>query len=180
MRSIETAQSFPLSSVKPLDKIAPLRDLCLKATRRLLERSGRSRAVSPVTGKALQPLGEVEGLPYGLCAETGSLFLTKVSGPDEWKGLLGELSRSRRAPDGLGGELSQSRADNVYAPKLDWIRETLTLQGVRKARVLEAATPPSQMRGLLNECGSFAEVLTVDEMDLATAHRKKRAGRMPW
>lgn len=167
MRSIQTGQTFPLSSVKPLERVSSLREFCLTATRRLLDKSGRPRAVSPITGKALQPFEEVEGLPYGFCAETGSLFLTLLSGPKEWATLLGEISRSRHAPGGLNGELSQSRNDNVYAPKLDWIRETLTLQGIRKARILEAVTPPSEMSALLNECRSFAEIRTVNEMELA-------------
>ncbi len=167
MRSIQTGQTFPLSSVKPLERISSLRELCLSATRRLLEKAGRARAVSPITGKGLQPLGEVEGLPYGLCAETGSLFLMRLSGPKEWEALLAEISRSRHAPGGLNGDLSQSRTDNVYAPKLDWIRETLALQGIRKARILEAVTPPSEMSALLKECRSFAEIRAVNEMDLA-------------
>ncbi len=167
MRTIQTGQTFPLSSVKPLERVSSLRELCLAATRRLLEKGGLPRAASPITGKPLRLQGEVGGLPYGLCVETDSLFLMRLARPEEWERLLEETGRFRHAPAGLKGDLSQSRADHVYAPKLDWIQETLTLQGIRKARILEAVTPPSQMSALLNESRSFAEIRTIGEMALA-------------
>ncbi len=167
MRSIQTRQTFPLAAVKPLEWLATYREFCLSATRKRLKRSGRSRLISPISGKEMKPLGEVEGLPYALCPESRSLFLAQVSEPDEWEELLAETHRYRHAPGGRDDGLSQSRTDNVYAPKLDWIRETLTLQGVLKPRILEAITPPSELSSLLKECRSFAEVQTVNEMDLA-------------
>lgn len=167
MRSIQTGQTFPLSSVKPLEGLAGYREFCLSATRDRLKRSRRPRRISPVTGKELEPAGDLGGLPYALCAETGSLFLAEVSEPKEWEALLAETSRYRRAPGRLDGDLSQSRTDHVYAPKVEWIRETLALQGVRRPRILEAVTPPSEMSTLLKECRSFAEVETLNEMDLA-------------
>lgn len=167
MRSIQTRQEFPLDSVKPLDGLSGYREFCLSATRGRLKRSSITRKVSPVTGQPMQPAGEVEGLPYSFCAETGSLFLAHVSEPDEWRDLLAETSFSLHAPGRREWHLSQSRTDNVYAPKLDWIRETLTLQEVRGPKVLEVATPPSEFTSLLKECRTFAEVRTVPEMDLA-------------
>lgn len=167
MRSIQTRQEFPLDSVKPLEGLAGYREFCLSATRNRLRRSSRPRRVSPVTGKELVPAGEVEGLPYALCEETGSLFLAHLSEPLEWEELLTETSRSLRAPGLRDGNLSQSRTDNVYAPKLDWIRETLTLQKIRGARVLEVAAPASEFTSLLKGCRSFTEVRTVPEMELA-------------
>lgn len=167
VRSIQTGQTFPLSSVKPLEGISGYREFCLSATRRLLDSVGRPRGLSPVSGQAMEPAGEVEGLPYARCAQTGSLFLARVADPQGWAGLLVETSRRRHAPDRTDGDLSQSRTDHVYAPKLDWIRETLTLQGIRNPRILEAVTPPSDLSPLLKECRSFAEVQTVSEMELA-------------
>lgn len=172
MRSIQTRQTFPLASVKPLETLAGYREFCLTATRERLARPGRTRRASPVSGKPLEPAGEVAGLPYGRCAETGSLFLAELCGPEGWAELLAETSSYRHAPDHRDGGLSQSRTDNVYAPKLDWIRETLTLQGIRSPKILEAVTPPSDLSPLLKECRSFAEVRTVNEMDLA--HEKGR------
>lgn len=169
MRSIQTGQTFPLSSVKPLDRLAEYREFCISATRKRLKSSSRRRRISPVTGKELEPAGEVDGLAYALCRETGSLFLAEVSESKEWEALLSEASRRRRAPSQRDGDLSQSRTDNVYAPKVDWIRETLTLQGIRKPRILEAVTPPSELGSLLKECRSFAEVRAVNEMELAHA-----------
>lgn len=166
MRSIQTGQTFPLSSVKPLERVAGYREFCLSVTRKRLEVSGRPRRISPISGQPLEPAGDLDGLPYALCAETGSLFLAEVSDPKEWEQLLAETSRYRHAPGRQDGELSQSRTDNVYAPKLDWIRETLTLQGIRNPRILEAVTPPSELSSLLKECRSFAEVRTVNEMEL--------------
>lgn len=169
MRSIQTKQSFPLSAVKPLEWLSGYREFCLSATRERLKGSRRARRISPVTGKPLEPAGDVEGLPYGLCAESGSLFLAEVCEPKEWEALLVEAHRYRNAPGRRDGDLSQSRSDNVYAPKVDWIRETLTLQGIRKPKILEVVTPPSEMGPLFKECRSFAEVETVNEMSLAHA-----------
>ena len=167
MRSIETGQTFPLAAVKPLDQLADYREFCLSATRQRLKRSSRPRGASPITGKPMRPIGDVAGLPYSLCAETGSLFLSEVCEPKEWEELLAETSRRHHAAGRKDGKLSQSRTDNVFAPKVDWIRETLAMQGIRRPRILEAVTPPSEMGSLLKECQSFAEVETVNVMELA-------------
>ena len=168
MRSMQTRQSFPLASIKPLDRLSNYREFCLSATRKRLGHA-RVRRLSPITGNKMEPAGAVNGLPYARCVETGSLFLAEVSEPSEWEVLLSEVSRYRHTLDRRDGDLSQSRTDHVYAPKVDWIRETLTLQGVRKPRILEVVTPPSDLGSLLRECRSFAEVETINEMELAHA-----------
>lgn len=165
MRSMQTRQTFPLASVKPLDQLSDYREFCLSATRKKLGRA-RPRRISPVTGNKLEPAGAVEGLPYARCVDTGSLFLAEISEPSEWEALLADVSRCRHARGRRDGGLSQSRTDHVYAPKVDWIRETLTLQGIRKPRILEVVTPPSDLGSLLKECRSFAEVETINEMEL--------------
>lgn len=167
MRSIETQNTFPLSSVKPLERLAGYREFCLSATRQRLRRISRSRELSPFGDAKLQGVGKVEGLAYARCPLTGSLFLAELPDSKEWAALLSEVSQYRHSPQFLGLDLSQSRTDHVYAPKLDWIQDTLTLQGVRRPRVLQAVTLPSDLSALLKECGSFAQVVTVDEMQLA-------------
>lgn len=169
VRSIQTGRTFPLAGVKPLERIAGYREFCLSSTRKCLARSNRPRRISPITGKPLQRAGEVEGLPYSLCQETGSLFLAQVSDPEEWEALLAEARRYRHENEQLNGDLSHLRTDNVYVPKVDWIRETLALQGIQRPRILEAVIPPSELGPLLRGCHSFAEVDTVSEMELAHA-----------
>jgi len=103
---------------------------------------------------------------YLRCPETGSLFLADLPEPRSWADLLAEVSRHRRSPEAFHAGLAQSRSDHVYAPKLAWIEETLRLQGLKQPTLLEAVTPPSDFTALLRESGSFAEVVTVDEMAL--------------
>jgi hypothetical protein len=55
----------------------------------------------------------------------------------------------------------------VYRPKVEWIEETLRLQGIRRPRLLEVTTPPSELTSLLESSGAIAGVITVDEMALA-------------
>ena len=167
MRSIQTKQTFPLSSVKPLEWLSDYRDFCLSTTRQLLDRSSPVVRRCPLGGEPLEPVGEVEGLAYALCRESGSIFLSRVADAQAWGNLLAQTQQFRSAPDRLHGNLSQSRTDNVYAPKVDWIQETLTLQGIRKPRILQAVTPPSELSALLKECNSFAAVQTAQEMELA-------------
>jgi len=166
MRSAETKQMFPLSSVKPLEALGGYRSFCLAATREAIEVSPRPRDRSPVSGAALEAFGEVEGLVYGRCPETGSLFLTRVAGARAWADLLRRVAERRHVPAGVYSGIVQSRAENVYVPKLDWVHNTLLLQGVRRVRVLEVVTPPSDFSPLLSASGAFEAVLTVDEMAL--------------
>ena len=168
MRLIQTQTTFPLSSVKPLEKVAQYRQRCLEAARQALAGGGtRRREKSPVTGQALEEAGAVEGFPYSLCRESGSLFLRDLPPKKEWAKLLREVSRFRRSPEAFYLDLAQSRVENVYRPKLEWIQETLRIQGLARPRLVEGVTPPSDLSQFLRESGSFAEVLTVDEMELA-------------
>lgn len=169
MRSIQTKQTFPLSSVKPLERLSGYREFCLSAARKQLQQPGLRLRVCPISGEELEPMGEVAGLAYARCPETRSLFLAQVGDARGWAELLTETNHYRQGPERQDGELSQSRTDHVYAPKLDWIRETLTLQGIQRPRILEAVTPPSELSSLLKECRSFAEVRTIDEMELTHA-----------
>ena len=167
MRLIQTQTTFPLSSVKPLERVAEYRQRCLEATRKACAAGVRRRERSPVTGRALEEAGTVEGLSYSRCPDTGSLFLTHLPGKKEWGELLREVSRFRRSPEAFHLDLAQSRVENVYRPKLEWIQETLRIQGLARPRLVELVTPPGDLSQFLRESGSFSQVLTADETDLA-------------
>ena len=170
MLTIQTSHAFPLSSVKPLDLQRNYRAYCLKATRNaLLQGSTRRRERSPVGGASLEPCGAVEGFPYARDPETGSLFLTELPDAQGWATLLTEISRYRHSPEAFHLGLAQSRTDHVYAPKITWIQDTLRLQHVVRPRILEVVTLPSDLTCLLQQSGTFAEVFTINEMELALA-----------
>ncbi len=169
MRSIQTNLAFPLSSVKPLGQLLSYRQRCLGLTRAALEKGTRARECSPVSHLPLEPFGTVEGLPYGRCPESGSLFLMELPSSEEWTNLLTQVLQYRHSPQAFHRSIAQSRSDNVYAPKLEWIQNTLRIQGIRQPRVLEITTRPSDFTPLLKESVSFSEVLTVDEMRLSAS-----------
>ena len=169
MRSIQTSFAFPLSSVKPLGPLAGYRKICLDLTQEALKKGSRRRERSPVSGLPLEPCGSVEGLSYGRCPESGSLFLMELPDSQEWARLLAEVLRVRHSPETFHRDLAQSRADNVYTPKLEWIRETLRFQNIHRPRLLEVITPPSDFTRFLGESGLFSSVITADEMALSAA-----------
>ncbi len=167
MRSIETSVTFPLSAVKPLEGLQAYRAYCLSATRRALERGTRRRSRSPVHGGRLEPFGTVEGFEYLRDPQNGSLLLADLPEPEVWAELLREVGRFRNSPEAFHAGLAQSRTDHVYAPKLEWIQETLRLQQMSRPRLLEVRTAPSRLTSLLMESRSFADVTAVEEMTLA-------------
>jgi hypothetical protein len=172
MRVVQTQEQIPLSAVKPLDGLMRYRQHCLEATRRALrEGAVNRRDRSPIGGFTLVPVGEVEGLLYGRCPQTGSLFLTTLPQPPVWARLLADVSAYRRTPEAFHVDLAQSRTDNVYAPKIEWIREALRLQGVHQPRLLEVTTAPSTFTPLLEDSGLCSEVVTTDETALAQGLR---------
>ncbi|MBI3332868.1 MAG: hypothetical protein HYZ93_02120 [Candidatus Omnitrophica bacterium] len=175
MRSIETTLTFSLSSVKPLEELESYRQRCLHLTREAIRKGCRHRADSPVSGLKLEPFGEVGGLPYGRCPTTGSLFLMEMPVPQEWARLLAEVVRLRHSPEVFHSHLAQSRMDHVYAPKLEWVEETLRLQQIREPRVLEAVTFSSDFTQLLKESGCFSEVVTEEETRLAGGSRSNES-----
>jgi hypothetical protein len=169
MRSIQTSHTFPLSAVKPLEGLLRYRAYCLMVTRNTLHGVVRRRSRSPVGRAPLEPFGDVDGLKYLRCPETGSLFLAELPGAAEWAGLLAEVSWHRRSPNAFHSGIAESRTEKVYAPKLEWIQSTLRLQGVCQPRLMEVVTPPSDFTPLIKGSRSFAEVLTVNEMELVVA-----------
>jgi len=168
MRSIQTSVEVALSAVKPLEGLLSYRAYCLAQTRRARQEAARRRDRSPVSGTALEPVGEVEGLVYGRDPEGGGLFLMDVADPSPWARLLADVSRYRHTPEAFHASLAQSRTAHVYAPKVEWIRETLRLHGFERPQVLEVTTAPSDLTALLKASGICAEVMTVDEMALRT------------
>lgn len=167
MRSVQTQQRFGLSSVKPFERLAPYRQICLDRTRKAFSGPTIRRERSPVGNAPLEPLGSVEGLEYLRCPETGSLFLAQLPPWQEWEKLLEEVSRVRQSPQAFHTDLEQSRVENVYLPKLEWIQEALRLQGIGSATLLEVATPPTTFGQFFKENGAFSDVVTVEEMKLA-------------
>lgn len=178
MRSILTGYTFPLSSVKPLDGLVTYRTYCLSRTREALQGKTRRRERSPVGGALLEPFGDVDGFEYLRCPESGSLFLAQSPEPTEWARLLAEVSHHRHSPCAFHADIAQSRDQNVYAPKLEWIQSTLRLVGMHRARVIEVVTPPSDFTRFLETSDSFTEIVTADQMELAMAtHPKFTAAR---
>lgn len=163
MRSIQTHQSVPLAAVKPLEPLLDYRRHCIAATHAALRGQVQRRARSPVGDTPLEPCGDVEGLPYARCPETGSLFVAQLPPAQAWAQLLADMNRYRHSPAAFHQGLSQSRADHVYTPKLEWVEETLRLQSVYQPRVLEVTTPPSDFTEVLRSSGDVAEILTADE-----------------
>ncbi len=168
MRSIQTQDHFPLSSVKPLDGVLGYRRRCLEATGAALRGTVHRRERSPIGG-ALTPCGDMEGLPYGRCAQGGGLFLMSMPEPAAWARLLAEVNRLRHSSETFHANLAHSRTDHVYAPKLEWIRDTLRLQEVVRPRLLEVATLPSDFTRLLQESHAFTDVATLEENALRGA-----------
>lgn len=179
MRTIETTSTVPLASVKPLDRLAAYRAQCLEAMRRALRaaKQPRRRERSPITGSRLEPEGRVEELEYGRCPDTGSLFLMELPERAGWAALLSQVNGIRHAPEAFHARLSQSREDHVYRPKVEWIEETLRLQGMRQPRVLEVTTPPSELTRLLEKSEGLASVAVLDEMALCAGQAPEGRGR---
>jgi len=169
MQSIQSSLTMPLASVKPLEPLLGYRAYCLDATRATLASGAVPRKRSPVADAALEAAGDVEGLAYARCPETGSLFLASVAPAPAWATLLRDVTRYRQAPDAVHQVIARSRSEHVYAPKLEWIEGTLRLQGVERPRVLEVVTPPSGFTAFLERSTRIAAVETVDEMTLLGA-----------
>jgi hypothetical protein len=166
MRSIQTTIAYPLSSVKPLDGLLGYRAFCLDALKRARATGTLQRTVSPIHGTPLVPAGETGGFAYGRCPESDSLFLMDLAPTEHWSKLLTETATYRQAPKGFHASVSESRIENVYAPKLDWIQTTLRMQEMKQPTLLEVTSLPSDFSILLNESGFFNSVLTANEMDL--------------
>jgi hypothetical protein len=177
MWSIETDQTFPLSSVKPFEGLAPYRDRCLLETRQACKAGTRRRVVSPVNGTRLEPLGTVEGFEYLQCRDSGSVFLADLPPSEEWARLLSAVSRYRHSAETFHAGIAQTRSAHVYGPKLEWIQSTLRMQRLDHPRLLEVVTPPSDFTALLNACGVFSQVTTVNEMDLVLSPQASSTGR---
>ena len=167
MRSVQTQQRFPLSTVKPLEKLIPYRQQCLAQTRQALSGRVVRRERSPLGGARMEPFGSVEGLEYVRCPETGSLFLAQLPAWEEWAKLLETVSRYRQSPETFHSHLSQSRAENVYFPRLEWAQEALRLQGMASAVLLDVASLPTTFGAFLKKNGTFSDVIPVEEMRLA-------------
>lgn len=166
MQSVQISHAFPLSDVKPLDGLLTYRNACLKAVQKACVGSTVRRRVSPVNGKPLESWAVIDRLEYGRCPTTGSLFFTELPSSEAWEKVLLEISTLRNSPKIFHTPLVKSRRENVYAPKVEWIQNTVRLEGMKRPKVMEVVSPPSPFTSLLQESGTFGEVLTVSEMAL--------------
>lgn len=171
MRTIQTEIRFPLASVKPLEALNHYRAYCLSETQKAVGNAAVRRETSPITGTPLQPFGKVGSFEYWVCPDTGSLFLAALPQPEVWAALLKQTHQQRRSPGGFHSELAESRADNVYQPKVEWILETLALQGIHRPALIEAGLPPSDLQELLIQSGTFSRVECVDETSFQSSLR---------
>ena len=165
MWSTETDQTFPLSSVKPLDGLASYRKRCLEETRRACHGGTHRRTHCPVTGTPLAPLGRVGSFEYLRCPDTGSMFLAELPSSAAWAELLGAVSRYRHSRQTFHAGIARTRNEHVYGAKLEWIKSVLRIEQCAAPRVLEVATPPSEASALLQESGLFEHVVTMNEME---------------
>lgn len=173
MRSVQTQDSFSLASVKPLEGLVGYRAHCLEMTRKALQGKKRSRAVCPVCGERLASAGNVEGLSYARCPKEGSLFLAELPERKSWARLLEEVRRYRSSSASFHSQITQSRADHVYLPKLEWIQEALRLQGLTRPSLLEIGPLSEEFTRILKESGLFLQVQSLDESGIG---RKPETG----
>ena len=179
MRSIETSFAFPLAAVKPLEPLLAYRTYCIEATRDVLKSGAEARTQCPACGASSARWNEIDGLEYVRCVQCFTLYLQNLPRPSDWAGVLSQVSQQRNAPRALHTSILQSRVENVYEPKLDWIHNTLRLHGVLRARVLEVTTPPSQFSRLLSESPLFVEARTIDESQLLESSSTVSSGAGP-
>ena len=166
MRSIQASVMFPLSAVKPLERLRRYREYCLSTAREVRREPTPERRRCLACEAARVPLGDVEGFPYLRCLGCESLFLDRVAAPGAWAGLLRQVAEYRHSPETFHTEIAASRREKILAPRLDWIRNALLLQDLSRPRLLETVTPPSDTEELLRASGLFAEVVSRDEMAL--------------
>lgn len=166
MQSIQTSHAFPLSSVKPLEELLHYREYCLDATRKALLKNSRRRECSPIGEGPLKSFGNIGGLEYVRCEKTGSFFLAHLPTAEVWARLLSDVTEYRHSLQALHSDITKSRLENVFEPKLIWIQNTLRLHQVFRPKIMEVTTPPSSFTSLLKSSETFSEVFVVNEMDL--------------
>jgi hypothetical protein len=153
---VQTQEQIPLTAVKPLEGLLAYRAHCIAVTREALRARQEARPFP------LEPVGDIEGLPYGRCPTTGGWFLMQQPSPESWRRVLQDVSRFRRSTEAFHAGLAQSRADHVYAPKLEWISETLRLQKLRRPLMLEAVTEHSSFTTLLRDSGLCSDLVPIE------------------
>jgi hypothetical protein len=138
----------------------------VSATRAALQRGAEVRNACPACGGAAPAWSAIDGLEYMRCSDCATVFLRDMAPPAVWAGLLADASRQRMLPGTLHTSIAQSRAENVYEPKLDWIRNTLRLQGLARPALVEVTTAPSPFTRLLQSSSLFEEMRSIEESSL--------------
>lgn len=174
MQSIQTNWMFSLSSAKPLEGVQRYREYCLSATKKALAKGFQKRKVSPVTSRVLESWGKVDGIEYLCCPDSGSLFLATLPASEVWSDLLTEVSQYRQSSKAFHRNIKESRAENVFQPKLEWIQNVLRGQNLQSPSVMEVVTPPSDFSALLKKGSTFKEVLTVEEISLIRGEKLEK------
>ena len=171
MRSVETSFAFPLSSVKPLERLRAYRNHCIAATVKALGGGGTSRSVCAACGSGLELAGEVESLAYARCTGCSSLFLRDLPAHADWADLLRGVNGFKQSPAAFQHDIAPSRRENVFAPKLEWIEGVLRFQGLHAARLVEIATIPSEFSALLEGSRVFSSVSVLEESEVEDDER---------
>ncbi len=169
MRSIETSFAFPLSAVKPLDNIIAYRQFCIDRVRPTVHEPVQRRSTCEACESPTEFWGAIDDLNYVRCQRCASLFLQYLPSEAEWNEVLSAVSHRRNSAEMQKGDIAQSRTENVYAPKLDWIHNTLRLHNVLNPGIAEITTLPSPFTTLLKGSSSFASVKIIEESRLMTS-----------
>lgn len=162
MQSIQTCFEHDLSKVKPLEEVLRYREYCLQMLREAYRHGITHRSRSPIDQTELVDWGKVAGLEYGLCSKTGSLFLTELPPQDRWRDLLAKVNEYRQI-NSFKGHLREMRLASVYEPKRAWIEDTLRWHHLKRPKVLEMTTLPSELTSLLAKSNVFGEVFVWEE-----------------
>lgn len=162
MQSIQTFSSFSVAQTKPLEAVRKYRRFCVAEVEKLLQKGGGRRSVSPVTGEPLEPWENVDGIEYGICSQTGSLFMVAMPDKEEWSALL-KKTADYRMTQIFQKEVTQARSENVLQPKMEWISNTVRIHGLRKPTLTEVSTPSSPLLPLLQSQTLFGSVESAEE-----------------
>lgn len=162
MQSFQTFCTFSLSKVKPLKEIEAYRRFCLDAVQSSLKNASTKRSLSPVTGKPLQFAGEIEGLAYGRCEESGSLFLSLLPTENDWQEVLKKTTEFRLTKT-FQKAVTEARYVNVLQPKLEWIENRIRMEEMKKPSLIEVTLLPSPMLPLFKESSLFGSAMAVSE-----------------
>lgn len=163
MQSIQTTHLFSLKEIKPLEKLIPYRQFCLESVQQSLAQGREKRTRCPIDDCQLQPWGEIAGLEWGCCKKTESIFFLPLPAEVSWRELLKKVRGYQLSPNAFYSDIQLSRLENVYAPKKQWIENSLRLQGLRHPIAAVVDSAPSPWTQMLETSSLFSQIHFVDE-----------------